>query len=89
MYGYVLSDPINFIDPSGKISLPSVGWSDFLRDTRDAVRRLEDTYDNLSDFINHNICRINPDACKKKIPDLDPIPEEDPLEDNVQNKCKI
>lgn len=87
LYGYVLSDPINFIDPSGKVGI-AVGWSDFLRDIADARRRAQETYDTLTNNINRQLCRINPKLCENnRNPDLDPIPPQDPSEDDPKNKC--
>lgn len=91
LYGYVMLDPVNNIDPTGLIAygIPSFGFSDFIKKINEARRRAKELYDGLTNNINRKLCEINPKLCEgDRKPDLDPIPSQDPSEsEEPQNKC--
>lgn len=92
LYGYVIQDPVNFIDPSGnKRWGPQVGVFDFLQKLANLGKKAKDMYKGLTDNINRKLCEINPDLCKDdRKPDIDPIPKQDPTEDSDANSsCPI
>ena len=79
LYGYVLQDPINFIDPAGKFK---VG---FIDDVKDAVDKMEDTGDFLEAIRKAIFCKMYNDKCGKDPAD-EPFDSKD-IEEQ-KNKCR-
>ena len=80
LYGYVLQDPVNLIDPTGLYdsqALPNVGIGDFFKQIKDALHFKQKLKNfRISYFVN--LIR----SCVKggRKPDQNPLPPEDPSE---------
>lgn len=86
LYGYVMQDSVNLIDPSGNFGIPTVGIGDFIRQIKDSLKFKK----RLEDFQDKALCKINPDLCKDgRKPDQNPIPPEDPTDENPKNQCNL
>ena len=66
-----MNDPVNLIDPTGKLS---VGIGDFIDDVSDAVDNMEGWSDYLEGIRKWALCQINPSQCG-----------EDPAEEPFKN----
>jgi uncharacterized protein RhaS with RHS repeats len=88
LYGYVMQDPVNFIDPDGKSAI-SVGFWDFFRDVKDTEEDMREKYSLLEKIRKQFMCKINPDKCGTDPADEPFDPNEADTEKNTpSNKCK-
>ena len=72
LYGYVLQDPINLIDPNGR---SAVGIGDFFKDVGDFSDGIDQWSDYLEWIRKFGLCKINPKECGKD-------PAEEPFTDD-------
>ena len=83
LYGYVLNDPVNFIDINGKEG-SSIG--DLLDDVADAVDNMQEYLDQLEKIRKAAFCKMFLERCGED-PAEKPVPEDPDI--NPKNNCHI